>query len=236
MELVDVARVLSRRPFLIAAGALVALALAFFLGGGATAAPGAVATTRVTLDTPKSQLITVKKQGADTLLWRASLLADLMASETTMDGIAKEVGVPRDQIAIVDPFLAEPTVPTPLARAATEAAAITGAPNVLTVNSVGDLPIITIEAAAPSADVARRLAEAATHSLEAEASPVHTVAIQGFSVQQISPIAIEMVPAGHGPIVAIIGSFVFFCFWCAAVAIAPALLRTWRAAIRMQHA
>ena len=77
---------------------------------------------RVALDTPKSQAVTVAKQGADTLVWRAGLLADQMASEPIIDEIASEIDVSPDQIAVVDPYLATPTVPTPVARAASEAA------------------------------------------------------------------------------------------------------------------
>ena len=110
VELLEATRVLSRRPFLILAGALVAIA--HLRGHRRRALLGLRAPppeTRVALDTPTSQAVTVAKQGADTLVWRAGLLADQMASEPIIDEIASEIGVSPDQIAVVDPYLATPT-------------------------------------------------------------------------------------------------------------------------------
>ena len=236
MELLDVIRVLSRRPFLILAGALVAIALFAVTKGGPSGPPGATAETRVALDTPKSQAVTVAKQGADTLVWRAGLLADQMASEPIIDEIASEIDVSPDQIAVVDPYLATPTVPTPVARAASEAASISGAPNVLTVSADRYLPMITVVTVAPNVETAKALATAATERLRSAASPVHTAAVQGFTVEPVSHMRVRTLPGSHGRLTAIGAALVFFCLWCATVAIAPALLRTWRAAVRLERA
>src|SRR3954464_12220890 len=78
MELVPVVRLLWRRRLPLAAGLLVAAVLAFV--GGRTSAPSSgVASTRVSLDTPKSMLVDTTPAGATTLAWRAALLPHLGA-------------------------------------------------------------------------------------------------------------------------------------------------------------
>src|SRR3712207_5798787 len=100
MEVLDVLRTLSQRRFLLVVGLLATIAVALLLSRGGTP-PGAVAKTRVVLDTPDSQLVKVAPAGVDTLLWRAGLVANLVASEAMTEEITRLARIPADQLAVV---------------------------------------------------------------------------------------------------------------------------------------
>src|SRR4051794_41828535 len=111
MELVPIVRLLWRRRLALAAGLLVAAALAFV--GGRTSPPSSgVASTRVTLDTPKSMLVDTTPAGGTTLGWRAALLAHLVAGDGERRAVAARLGIPPQQPAGVDPQLAGPPPPS----------------------------------------------------------------------------------------------------------------------------
>ena len=110
MELVAILRLLSRRPILVAVGAVMAIAVGVLAAGGPTKKSGA-ASARVVVDTAKSQLIYQAPTGADTLPWRSVLLADLAGSRPLTDRIANEVGIRRKELVVVHPELAAPVTP-----------------------------------------------------------------------------------------------------------------------------
>src|SRR3954462_13126015 len=150
MELVPVVRLLWRRRLPLAAGLLVAAVLAFV--GGRTSAPSSgVASTRVSLDTPQAMLVDTTPAGGPTpaggttLAWRAALLAHLVAGDAERRAVAARLGIPVDQLAVVDPELAVPGVPSSIPKSVSEAL-VTPAPYVLSAALPnGGLPIISIE-------------------------------------------------------------------------------------------
>ena len=84
MEFLHLLRRLWRRRILLGAGVLVAAATLVASGGTSpVTAQGGLASTSVALDTPRSQLVAAAPVGADTLAWRASLLAHLMATNAS---------------------------------------------------------------------------------------------------------------------------------------------------------
>lgn len=232
MELVDVARVLARRRFLLLVGAVLALGIAVAVRHGSQPG-GAIATTRVLLDTPRSALVEVKPRGADTLAWRAELMTNLLASSSTLRRLAASVGVARHDVAFVDPSLATPPVQTSLATAAGDAASITTARYVLTAEAPSGLPMITLQAATPDRASAQRLVDAAVAVLQRNGTGAGGGRVQGFHVALVRPVRSKLEPAGHGRLVAIASSIVFFVLWCSALAIVPALLRAWRTTVRL---
>ncbi len=127
MELVSILRVLWAHKLLVIAGLVLAVTAGLKLGGGTTA-PSGYAWTRVLVDTRTSALVKPAPFGADTLPWRAGLLADLLASEDVKRQIARGAQIPVEQLAIVDHSLANPTVDASEPKAAAEAAAITSSP------------------------------------------------------------------------------------------------------------
>jgi hypothetical protein len=237
MEVVPFLRALWSRRLLIAAGALVAIVMAIAVGRPAPSS-SAVARTRVALDTPASQLLQAAPAGADTLPWRASLLAHLMATESVNRQLAQSLRVRQDQVAVVDSALVAPQVQASLPRSAADAAAVTVAPYVLTV-SLDDprIPVVTVAAAAPDRGGAKRLAAAAVAVLKSEASPggvfkspIETGGgtghkLQAFVVEDAAPVTVKRVVAPAVPTKALATLVFVFFLWCAAgVFLAPRVL------------
>ncbi len=219
MEILPTLRAIWPRRLPLAGGILVSLGMILMvlavlvtLGGRKpVTTPSAVAWTTIALETPQSQLVAVAPPGADTLTWRASLLIHLMASESSVQELARRLGVGRDQVVVVDPALATPMVPTATAQAAAKAASHNAAPYALTVFAGKSiLPLISIEAAAPDRAGAVRLAGAAVAVLESQASPRGTFSSpiatggkdfsrQPFMVGQVAPVRVELLPALASP-------------------------------------
>jgi len=165
----------------------------------------AVAWTQVALDTPRSQLATATPAGADTLAWRASLLVHEMATDDSTRELAHSLGIPQTELTVFDPLLAVPTVQTSMAMAAAQASLV-AAPYTLEVFPADpSLPAITIEAAAPQASAAERLAMAAVAILKTQASPgghftsaIPTDAdplsktLQPFEIKQVAPTQLKV--------------------------------------------
>jgi hypothetical protein len=238
MELLPLLRLIWRRRLALGAGVLAAVAVLVALGGtGSVTTSSAVAWTRVTLDTPKSQIIATAPAGADTLAWRASLMSHLMATGNSTEQLARWLHVSADQITVVDPTFAQPLVPTDTAAAAIKAAASILTPYALTVYADDQLPAISIEAAAPDTTDALRLAQAAVAVLESESSPgghlksliptgLGALAQQPFVVAQVSPLHVALMRSSSLPTKPIAAAlFVFVVFCIGALVVLPRLSR-----------
>jgi hypothetical protein len=237
MEFLPLVRVIWRRRLWIAAGAILAVAIAVALGGSPPSS-SAVAWTRVALDTPTSQLLKSAPNGADTLPWRASLLIRLMGTDSTQRELAGRLGVRPDQVTVVDTALDVPLVPASMPLRASEAASVAGAPYVLTVDlKTPALPLISIEAAAPGRAGAKRLAEAAVAVLESRSSQEGgyssriptgggaAAKFQPFLAEQVAPVRVKPVVASELPIAQLAAPVVFLALWWTGVLLLPALLR-----------
>jgi hypothetical protein len=233
MELLPLLRLIWRRRLALAAGLVVALALAVVIGAP-PAGKSAVAWTRVDLDTPTSQLVKSAPGGADTLPWRALLLVHLLRTDAVQREIAQRLSVRPDQVSVVDPSLALPEVPASMPTAASEAASITVAPYVLTVQMPSEfLPLISLEAVAPDAVGAKRLAAAGVAALESQSSSpdsryssiIKTGGVpqtyQGFQVSQVAPIRAKQVTASTMPVKQIGAPLFLFGLWAAAALFLP---------------
>ena len=225
MELLAVLHVLWRRRLLVALGALAAIAIGVLVTRGEPSRTG-IATTRVILDTPDSLIVRADPPGAETLEWRSVLLVDLMATPAAVEQVAREVGVPADQVAVVIPALTVPERPLPLAERALETAATRSEPYQLSVHTDSADPIISIDASAPTRAGAARLAGAAIRALRslATASPP-SPEVQELQIEQVRPIAshVKVTPTRRIPGPAI--AFLLFAAWCSALAVAASLAR-----------
>jgi hypothetical protein len=223
MEILLILRVLWRRRLLLAAAACAAIASFAALGGTRSVTQsGAIAWTRVALDTPRSQLVDSAPSGADTLTWRASLLAHLMATATSTDDLARRLGVSAQQVTVVDYGFLVPVLPSALPQAAAKSASLAVAPYTLTVVEDDVLPVISLAAEAADRASATRLADAAVAVLKSQASRGGTFAshiptgghgptLQPFVVSQEAPVRVKEVTASSPPLKAIGASlFVFF--------------------------
>lgn len=104
MEVLGLLGLLWHRRRLMLVGLLVAIAAAVAVGGTKPASSG-FARAQVLIDTPKSQLVDSAPAGADTLAWRAKLLAHLATAEPEKRQLAAAVGIRPDELAVVDPDL-----------------------------------------------------------------------------------------------------------------------------------
>jgi hypothetical protein len=188
-----------------------------------------VASARVFVDTPTSEILDVAPKGSDTLAARATLLANLMVDGVVEDAIAKRAGLhPDELIGIGSTTAIDPSAPKPGPRAYT---LTTG---VALDNSGDQLPIITIDTQAPDVKGAERLANAA---------------VTGLNQYLDSQAAVRVIPAGrrlrvtglgaaqagvavHGPshALAVALTLLIFAIGCAILLVVPALFRGWRAA------
>jgi hypothetical protein len=227
MELVRVVRIVWRRRLWLAAGLVVAGVLAL-LGGRTSPTSSGVAFTRVALDTPTSVLVDTTPAGGTTLAWRAALLAHLVAGDDQRRAIAARLGIPPGQLAVVDPELAVPGVPSSIPKSISEALVAT-APYVLNVSLPnGGLPIISVEAFAPTRAAAARLARAATGHLTSESSGPDGPGVQPFVLERAAPVHARTVVNDSGPL-RTVAVFVFlFGLWTVAVTLGPPALRRLR--------
>lgn len=225
MELLPLLRWGSHRRLILAGALIVSIAAFVALGdSGSSGTSTAVAWTQVTLDTPQSQLAAAAPTGANTLVWRASLLVHLMATNASTRELAGRLGVSGNELSVVDPSLAVPSVPTSMAVASAKAASLATTPYTLTVFlAEPGLPVISIEAAAPQAAEAKRLAAAAVAVLASHASPggrfispIRTDAdplsetLQPFGIDQVAPIQAKLLPASTLSLKAIVAALFLF--------------------------
>jgi hypothetical protein len=223
LEVIAFLRVLRRTWLLVALGAIAVAGLAVKTGGATTSS--GLAATHVVLDTPESQLVDQAPIGAETLPWRASLMAHLIATEPARDRIARELGLPLDQVAVTDNSVSNPDVPASLPKAAAEAAQ-TYAPYVLVVTPPPDsLPVIAIEAVAPDRQKAVDLAMAAVAEFRSGGSPRTTTGLQGVVVDQPGTVRSKTVTSNAGTMKAAGTSLVLFICWCMALGLFPAAKR-----------
>jgi hypothetical protein len=228
VELLAILRLLRRDRVAVAAGAVLALVVAVHGLRGGGASHSGLAWTRVVLDTPKSELVSPAPAGADSLEWRAGLLAELTLSDPVRQQIARNAGIRADDLATVMPDLGAPVVAASMPQRASDAANVVAETNVLTVRTQ-ELPIISIQAAAPEKAAAVRLADAAVRALEQQATPVATRETQGLLIERAAPTRAKEVVDGKGRALALGMAVFFFGFWCAGVLVLAPVVRALRA-------
>lgn len=222
MEVVAVLRLLRRRRRLVALGGALAVVIALLVGGSPVPDRG-FASTRVAIDTPKSQLVTDAPLGSDSLPWRATLLATLLGSESAREQVARDAGIRTEELAVVELELTAPPVAASLPRAAIKASNETTEPYVLTVHTDDVLPLIEIETQAPDRAGAGRLADAAVGALQAGASPRDTPDLQGLSIERVGAIEAITIPGGAGRAKLAAVAVLVFVLWCSALTLIPAI-------------
>jgi hypothetical protein len=227
MEIVSLLQTLWRRRYLAAAGVVVAIALAALTMSRPAASSG-VATTRVSLDTPESQLVTNATKGMESLPWRATMFASLLGDDAARTRIAQEMDLRQDQLDVVDQELTFPQVPASLPKTAALAGNGGAEPYRLTTHTDDVLPLIEITAEAPDRASAARLAQAAVHALEANVSPIDTPSLQGLDVEQVSRVRAKTVEGASGKKMALMVAMGLIVFWWGALTLIPAIRAAWR--------
>jgi hypothetical protein len=189
-----------------------------------------VATARLLVDTPNSQVVEVAPKGSDSLGVRANLLASLMADGVVKSAIAERAGLRPEKLIGLSDASAEP-----------EAAATKPGPHdymlkmsVLT-NTVGEqLPIIEIDTQAPSVAAAAKLAGAASEGLrdylDSQASQQRVSQADRLVVTGLGAPQAELVVRGPSKVIGFVVFLFVFALGCAGVLGVLALIRGWRAA------
>jgi hypothetical protein len=147
-----------------------------------------VASTRVLINTPSSIVADLNPAGGASLSTHAQLLGNLLSSDEVHNAIAKTAGLAPSQLTI-SPLAVGGVIQTPLA---VTAPAPIGASSV-SVNADPLLPLITINATAPSPKQAAALANGSVSVLQ---SYIQTVAAE------------EGIPASRRPVITSLGSAV----------------------------
>ena len=236
MELVGLIRLLWAHKLAALAGAVASIALGLFSVTAASTESG-VASVGVVLDTPRSQLIDAKPLGADTLAWRAALVADLMGSDTLRSELVRELRIAPEKLVVTAPQLLIPSIATPLPEKALDAAASTTEPYVLSIDAPLPLPIIEVDASAPTRDEAARLAQAAVTVMEADApGATSDPEIQPYVVESAGPVHSAAIVDGPRKLVGAVIAVFLFALWCAVLAIVPAVRRALRRPTAGLHA
>jgi hypothetical protein len=189
-----------------------------------------LATARILVDTPSSQVVEVAPKGSDSLGVRANLLASLMVDGVVKGAIARRAGLPpKDLVGISEAA----TEPSPVSKPPTRRDFVLTT-RVLT-NTGGDqLPIIEIEAQAPNRASAAKLASAAIEGLrdylDTTAASQQVPDADRLQVTGLGAPQAEVSARGPGPAFAIVVMILVFGLGCGLLLLALTVARKWRAA------
>jgi hypothetical protein len=188
-----------------------------------------VATVRLLVDTPASQVIEVAPKGSETLGVRANLLANLIVDGVVKNAIARRAGVPPAAVVAVT------------ASAAAKAPGHAGSPRGYSLttsvptNTDGEqLPIIQIDTQAPDVAGAAKLADAAVAGLrsylDSEAALQQVPDARRLRVSGLGVAQAQQAVRGPRALVGFALAGFLFVGACAAMLVVSALIRGWRAA------
>ena len=242
MEILFAAQALWSRKLLVLAGLVAAVAVAvLYSSRPAPAGSGAAAWGRVILDTPKSQLVDAAPSAAETLPWRAQMLANLMKTKESTQRLATGMGVPVTDVDVVNQTLVDPPVPASLPTAASKSAALVYAPYVVSAYLPSLLlPVIVVYATAPTVDAAKKLASVAVNVLHEQTTKPGTYTskittlkaqpvLEAYDVRQVAPILSESQAVTPSPLIPLVVALVAFIMWCFGIVFVLAPFSRWRA-------
>ena len=177
MSTVSILRRLWRHPILVA----VALVFAILAGTAVVyQLPGfqsrkydvGVVSAHILVDTPNSQIVQVSPRGTATLGEQNLLLASLMVDGTIKTAIAQKAGLPASKLVGINAAVTEPGAsgPSPIIPpSGANAYVITT--QVMTDSAGNNLPIIALDAQAPTSAGAEKLANATLSALRDYRAP-----------------------------------------------------------------
>lgn len=192
-----------------------------------------IATARILVDTPESQVVDVSPRGSDTLGIRANLLANLMVDGVVKTAIAKRAGLAPDAFYGVAESATDPAAETP-PKNPREAMVLRT--KVLMTPDGERMPIIEIEAQAPSTDGARMLANASiaglSDYLNSKAAQDHVADARRLRVSGLGVAQARMAPRGPRLAYGLAAAIFLFLAGCTAMLGGSRLIHAFRAAGR----
>ena len=224
MELLNLARLLWARRWLVALGIPLAIAAGLFAARAVSGAAegSAVASSQVVFDTSDSQLVNAAPRQVDTLTIRARLVADSMASDDARALVAREAGIRPSELAILGTWVGtDPPVESPLVGRAAAISDAPPVPYVLKLVADEEAPLIRIGATAPDAEQARRLSDAVLTGLSESVSSLDGGNAGGFVVDRAGNPQVTVVPAASRAVpAAVAATIMVFALWCGLVLVA----------------
>jgi hypothetical protein len=233
MQIVKILRQLWRVRLLVAIAAIVSLLLglmvAFKLPSLQTRQYDVgIATVRMLVDTPKSQVIEVAPKGSDVLGGRANLLANVMVQGVVKASIAERAHISGDDLVGIAESAADGT---PVAPPSDPSKYVLTTRVVATTD--GDLPIVEIEARAPDGAGAAQLAGAAVGGLTAylddKASQEAVADGSRLRVSGLGDPQATVVTRGPGLTMAFAVMIFAFLALCGLILAVLGVIRAWRA-------
>jgi hypothetical protein len=231
MQTVTILRELWDRRLLVGVVAVVAVAVGFLLAFRPSFPPESrsssvgVATARILVDSPRSQVVEIKPKGSATLGTRASVLANLMVEGEVKDAIARRAGLRPSQISAT---AKSPDVTTE--KSSSKDYSLTT--SVLTNPDMMELPIIKVDTRAPSPALAAKLANAAaaglSESLDSKAAAERVAADQRLRVKTFGAAQGTVASSGPGRLVALAAAIFVFLGGCGLILVGSALASAWR--------
>jgi hypothetical protein len=187
-----------------------------------------IATARILVDTPASQVVDVAPKGSDSLGVRATLIANLMVDGVVKSAISKRAGIPeKDIFGVAD--AAEASSPS---AAKPDPRGYSLATKVLVTATGDSLPIIEVSTQAPDARRAEKLANASIEGLRdylgtkavADQIPdAQRLRVSGLGVPQA-----QQQVRGPRLVFSIAAAFFVFILGCAAILTISSLVRALR--------
>ena len=239
MEFVSILRELWRLRFVVALIGLVSLAAGYAIAFGLSVPPQSrsytvgIASARILVDTPNSQVVEVAPKGSETLGSRANVLANLMVDGEIKDAIAERAGLRPKQ-------LVAGSVATGGAEAeeVPEQSSYRLTTGVVLNSDMAELPIIRVEAQAPDTRGAIKLADAAVTGLSdyldtrAESQKIEST--RRLQVSGLGTAQGHEAKRGTGKVAAVAAAIFVFVLGCVTLLMLSAIIRGWRTAVALE--
>ena len=225
MELVGIMRLLLAHRKLLVVGVVLAVLVSVAANRrvGPTTSSG-TAVERVLIGPADAVATNRATMPTETLVMRTKLLADLMSADRVRERITADAHIRPGQLAVKGPATMLPLEQVPLAVRATQAAAATGKPYVLTVEAADLTPIMTLTAGAPTAAQASDVVATATANLRrlvAEGASARG----GIAVEPLGPVLARTVVQQPSRVKAMAASIVLLILWCSGIVIVAGIRR-----------
>jgi hypothetical protein len=192
-----------------------------------------VATTRILVDTPSSQVVEIAPKGTESLGVRANLLASLMVDGGVKRAIAERAGLRPSELVGISTSATD----TPVERPRDPRASVLET-RVVTDNDGSQLPIIEVKAQAADVAAAARLASASVSGLrdylDSKAAAQRVADAERLQVSGLGVPQAEMATRGPKNIFAVLAVLFVFGAGCAGILALVALVRAWRASFAQE--
>lgn len=199
-----------------------------------------VVTAHILVDTPNSQIVQVSPRGTATLGEQTLLLASLMVDGTIKSAIAHKAGLQPQQLVGVNAAVTEPSAsgPSPVVPpSGRDAYVITT--QVMTDSAGDQLPIIALQAQAPTSAAAEKLTNATISALRDYLNS--RASVEDVSITnrlQVGALGLSQATTetmGPSKSLAVIAALLVFLLGCGLILGVPGFRRAWRAAARRER-